>query len=279
MIDTSIKPLEELLRAAIFSAYLQVDKSFSVVIIAEPELYKTRTLMKFSSNHGISVKTDLTYLGIIEEVLPKIQNNEVKTIVIPDMLKAVSKKSATAVNFMTILNALVEEGVYEITLRNTKDFKGARCNVLTSITPDIYFDKRRQWNKIGFFSRVIPFTFKYDNDMKSNVFNAIGKYQVSDDKILLELPTYRKDVGISEHYTEVAEQYAVALGASEKLVFKLKDDKVYVKEGSIGFRHKWQFQAMLKTFALMRDNPEVDNLDVEKLGFLSQWMNYEFNPL
>lgn len=281
---TNIKEAEKLLELAILSNYIagngerKSDLPFSVILIADPELNKTRELMRFSGTPNISVQSDLTYIGMINDVLPKIARNEIKTIIIPDLLKCVQKKTATAQNFVNIINIVIEEGVYAISLKNIYDFKGARANILTSITPEIYFDARTRWSKIGFFSRVLPFTYTYTDGMKARTFKAIGKYEVDDSKIDVEIPTYPEKVEIAQRFTRVAEEHAKILGKSEQFLYR-RGKKVVQMEGSVGFRHKWQIMALLKSLALRRGDDRVRIKDVREFEKLSRWINYEFNPI
>lgn len=277
--DTSLTLLEQLLKASVISAYLKNDKSFSVIIIGNAETFKTKTLMKFSKIKQVSVQSDLTYYGIVEEILPKIQAGHIKTLVIPDLLKAVMKKTSTKHNFITCLNGLIEEGIHEVTLRNTKDYEGARCNILTSMTPSIYFDQRKLWNKIGFPSRIIPFSFSYSEKMKGRIFKKIGEYNVKTEPVKVELPMFPVEVEIKKEYADIAERYAISLAESEAFRYKTKKLKrlVYIN-GGMGFRHKWQFMSMLKSFAVMRNSKKVESVDIEKLDRIAHFINYSFNP-
>lgn len=273
---TDLTILEELLKASIFSAYLKPDKAFSVIIIGEPELNKTRTLMKFSDVKLLSVQSDLTYWGIIEEILPKIANGQIKTLLIPDLLKTVMKRKTTSANFVSILNAMIEEGVYDITIHMTKQFHGARANLITSVTPKVYFDQRGLWSKIGFYSRIIPFTFGYNESFIKRIFSKLGKYEIveNNDKLKLELPNFPVEIEIEEAYCDIAELYAKNLAHSESIEF---NKSFYKAKEAIGFRHKRQFQSMLKSFALMRNSNKVEQTDVDKLKEISRYMNYDFN--
>ena len=272
-------PLLEVLKSAVYSSYLEKDKSFSVIIIADPELNKTKTLMKFAKMPKVSVQSDLTYYGIVEELLPKIKQGDMRTIIIPDMLKAILKKQSTSNNFITILNSMIEEGVFDVTLRNTKNFGGARCNIMTSVTPNIYFDNRKFWNKIGFFSRIIPFSYSYTDDRIADVFKSIGKYNVQNGSVDSQLPIYSTQIALPEKFADVAEDIAKIIGEKEKVIFKTRLGSEVTLKGSKGFRHKWQLQSMLKSFALMRGSFKVEKTDVDKLKFVSRWLNYDFNPL
>lgn len=281
---TTLKEAEKILKLAILSDYIaenenrKQDLSFSVILIADPELNKTQELLRFNKIPKVSIQTDLTYLGLVRDILPKINNNEISTIIIPDLLKPTQKKSDTAKNFITILNALIEEGVYRISLKEIYDFKGARANVLTSITPSIYMDTRTNWSKMGFFSRILPFSYTYTEDKTKEVFDAIGKYKVDTNPINLKLPLCKTPIKIGQKFTKVAEEHAIKLGESEKFIYWRHKRAVSMK-GSRGFRHKWQIMSLLKSLALERGDDRVKNKDVREFKKLSKWINYDFNPM
>jgi hypothetical protein len=178
--DIDNKPATEFLKLAILSHYIEhkEDKSVSVALIAEIETDKTRTLKKFYKTKGVAVETDLTYMGLINYVLPQIEMGQVKTIIIPDMIKTVMKKQSTVQNFIGILNSLMEEGVHQITLKDFKDFKGARANLLTSMTPALLNSHKLLWNRMGFLSRFLPFTYSYTESKTETIHDAITKGQV-----------------------------------------------------------------------------------------------------
>ena len=281
--ETAIKPLELLLKCSVISPYINVDRSFSVIIIADSQLYKTGSLMKFSDVRGITVQTDITYRDFVNEVLSDIQRGKYNTIIIPDLLKAIRKKQSTKENFLTLMNALIEEGVYKV--YSGKDFEGARANLLTSITPDVWKDNRKGWHKIGFMNRLIPFTFEYTDERSKAVYEAIGKYAIDrNEKIEVNLPLINKiDVEIQKKYTDFAEECSKNTAKSEGYFryYRQKDGELNAKffGEKHAFRHKWHFQTILKCLAVIRGDIKVNGEDIKTLEWMSKWINYDFNPL
>ena len=76
----NIDPVAEVLALGVYSAYIEGDKSVSIIIIADPEMNKTRSLMRFADIRGVKVQTDLTYYGILNELLPDLKNGKYRTI-------------------------------------------------------------------------------------------------------------------------------------------------------------------------------------------------------
>lgn len=270
-----IKELSTLISASIASASLTPDKSFSVIVIGHPELAKTLALLKYAGTDSITVQTDLTYYGMKETLLPKIAAGLVKTIIIPDLLKSISKRTSTVKNFMTALNSLIEEGVFDITTKGGQSFGGARCNLLTSVTPAIYFDNRRSWTKIGFPSRVVPFSYSYDKTMTQEVFNEIRQYKSSFADEILMLPKEPRQIEITEEQKALAERCGRELALKEAFVFTTKAGRKITIDGGIGFRHTKQFMSLLKSLALLRDGTKVEKKDVDLFKKVYKYINYD----
>lgn len=281
--DIENKQAVELLKLAILSHYVQTgaDKSVSVILIAEPELDKTRTLERFYDIKGARIQTDISYMGILTNVLPRIQTGELKTIIIPDMLKPIMKKQSTMENFVSILNSLIEEGVHEITFRGTQDFKGARCNLLSSITPELFFSKRLIWSRMGFLSRFLPFTYSYTEEKKQRVMKAIQDGTVKKAKpIQMQLPEFKTNqIFLPPELAKKLEPFVEVLLESEKAKWTTtRGKKTYSKKGQ-GFRHQHQLQSLLRASALEKKRTVVTMDDFKRIENLSTWLNYNFKTL
>ncbi len=280
--DIRLYPLEELLKLAIFSAYIKgkEDKSVSICIVAEPELNKTRSLLLYSNSKGLTIQTDLTYIGIVNHILPKIKAGTVNTIVIPDMLKTIQKRQATASNFIGILNSLIEEGVYDVTLRDTISFGGARANIITSLTPELFYSRKLKWNRMGLLSRFIPFTYAYSKERTEAVFRAIRKKEINQSiREELELPIIPEEVFISEDMIKKIKPFRKALVDDEITRKGIKDGVPYYTKGGKGFRHEFHFQTLLKASALARGETEVTIKDFDKIKWIAKWINYQHKEI
>lgn len=278
------KPATEILKLAILSHYIEhkEDKSVSVALIAEIETDKTRSLKKFYNTKGVAVETDLTYMGLINHILPQIETGNVKTIVIPDMIKTVMKKQSTVQNFIGILNSLMEEGVHQVTLKEFKDFRGARANLLTSMTPALLNSHKLLWNRMGFLSRFLPFTYSYTESKTAIIHDAIAKGQVNEpEPVEFKLPEFPVEVELPKKYAEQLYPILQRLTQSERArQYKNKERIEYAfTNQALGFRHQHQLQALLRASAFSREDTKVTQEDVKKICWLGNWINYDYNVL
>jgi hypothetical protein len=91
-----LEPLADIITLTLYTAYIQnVQKPNSLLIIARPESGKTELMKKFIVNKNIAYVSDLTAFGLERDYLPKIETGEIRHIMIPDLLKPLSRKEST----------------------------------------------------------------------------------------------------------------------------------------------------------------------------------------
>jgi hypothetical protein len=277
------EPATKFCKLLILSHYVQdkEDKSVSGALIGIPETDKTRTLKKFYHLKGISVQTDLTYVGVINHVLPMVENGSIKTIIVPDFIKTIMKKQATMYNFIGILSSLIEEGVHEITLRDRRDFRGARANLITTMTPSLLEANKLMWNRMGFLSRLLPFTYNYNEEKKEAIRKAIEKQEIPEPKpIDLDIPEFKIHVQLSEDIAHELNPIVSRLIESERAIWYARDGTVGgLTDKGLGFRHQHQLQSLLKAHALSRGDTTVTEEDLEEIKRIGKWINYDYNLL
>ena len=99
--------LKTMIECALISPYIKDEKPLSLLIVAKPESGKSTILKLYRGNKGIVYLTDCTAYGLTRDVLPKILNNDIKTIMIPDLLTPLSKQTKTRKSFVAFLNGLI----------------------------------------------------------------------------------------------------------------------------------------------------------------------------
>ncbi len=265
-----LEPLVEIITLTLYTAYIKnVPKPNSLLIIAKPESGKTDVMKKFIANKNILYLTDVTAFGIERDYLPKIEAGEIRHILIPDLLKPLSRKQSTVKTFITLLNALVEEGVASVstyaTRRTTKEH--VKCGIITAITTEELRDRRHGWERIGFLSRIVPFSYSYGIETVKKVFDYILGLDYLRESDSIELKRVPKE----DKAIKLPRKYAQAILPSTTVIAQA--------EHTYGFRLQKQFQALLQASALEKGRVVVNMRDVDRVLHLMNWVNFEENPI
>jgi len=262
------KKLLDAIELVIWSGLIKDEKPLSLMIVASAESGKTQALMKYNINDGIAYMTDCTAFGLQRDIIPLVEKGEIKHIMIPDLLKPLSRKQSTVNTFVTFLNALIEEGIADILTyvsQPTRKIKGLKCGLITSITADELKDQRHRWVSMGFLSRCLPFSYSYSQKTVKEIFDYImsEKYQ-EESKIKLKLPKKPKDIKISKRFAEKVKPFSYAFA---------EPNKVY------GFRFQTQLQVLMKANALRNKRKAVNNKDYKKVEDLMNHLNLNYKAL
>lgn len=261
------KPLEELITLGLYSSYLCKDKPVSIMIIARPETGKTKVLMKFMVNKGLAFMTDVTAYGIEKEILPRIKTGEIRHIIIPDLVKPLSRAGHTVANFITFINAMIEEGIARIaTFADSQTFEiPVKCGVISAVVREDLEKKLEYWGSIGFISRFIPFSFNYPISTVTEIFEYIVKEQyLHENPIKLSFPQKDKKITIAPNLGRKLIPLAQEITKKQKL---------------FGFRALLNLQCLAKASALERKSKKVSIKDIKRVIHLGNWMNLDYNVM
>jgi len=263
-----LEPLIDMVTLNLFTAYLKnIQKPNSLLIIAKPESGKTEVLKKFIPNKNVIYLTDATAFGLERDYYPKIESGEIRHIIIPDLLKPLSRKESTVRTFVTSLNALVEEGVasYSTYAGRRSSEKPVKCGIITAITDEELDDQRHSWGRLGFLSRIVPFSYSYGMESVKRVFDSIlGLDYLEERSIELQIPKVDKIVKLPRRYAEAILPSTATIAQAQK---------------TYGFRLQKQFQALLQASALERGRTIVDLKDVDRILHLMNWVNFDVHPI
>ncbi len=264
-----LEPLVDIITLTIYTAYVKnVQKPNSLLVIAKPESAKTEVLKKFIVNKNIAYLSDVTAFGIERDYLPRIETGEIRHIIIPDLLKPLSRKESTVKTFITLMNALIEEGIASVSTYATRivSEKPVKCGIITAITGDELRDQRHSWGRIGFLSRVVPFSYSYGIETVKKVFDYIlGLDYLKEFNIELKrIPKLDKNIRLPK-------RYAQAILPSTTTIAKA--------QATYGFRLQKQFQTLLQASALDKGRESVNSTDVERVLHLMNWVNFDENPI
>ena len=265
----ALEPLIDMIRLTIYTAYIKnVQKPNSLLVIAKPESGKTEVMKKFKVNKNIAYLSDVTAFGIERDYLSRIENREIRHIIIPDLLKPLSRKESTVRTFITMMNGLIEEGIASVSTyaikRSSESY--VKCGVITAITGEELRDQRHNWGRIGFLSRIVPYSYSYSIETVKEVFDSILglEYMKEYDIELKHVP--KQDRNIKLH-----RRYAQAILPSTTVIAEAQQ--------TYGFRLQKQFQALLQASALDKGRDSVNSRDVERVLHLMNWVNFDENPI
>lgn len=171
MLHTEI--LEQVIRAAILSAKVKREdvNPVSLFLIAPVENGKT-SLAVANSGEKTLVLTDVSGIGLLEALQ---QNKDVTHVVINDLAAVQGHRSSVSQLTVTILNALSEEGSYNIALPklNYLSMAGRKVGVIACCIPEMMHDNRLWWKKSGFDTRLLNIRYMHSPQLKIEILNAI----------------------------------------------------------------------------------------------------------
>ena len=198
----SVEPIEKILKCVLASGRVAGEKPLSLILIASVECGKTTIIRKYCLKSGnVFYTTDATAYGIIRDTdqLKNFSPGQLTHIVIPDLLSCLGRKADTVTTFIHFMNALIEEGVMNISTyaTNIKGSVEVKAGLITAIPPKPFLDKRRQWERIGFLSRALPVSFDYQVSTQVQILSYIQSQKHLEEKIEeLNLPAASKEINL-----------------------------------------------------------------------------------
>lgn len=263
-----LENLAEMIALTLQTAYVKnVEKPNSLLIIAKPESGKTEMMNKFVHNKNVAYLSDATAYGIEQDWLPRIEKGEVRHMLIPDLIKPLSRRESTVRTFVTMMNQLIEEGIVSVsTYAMRRSFQiPVRCGIITAITKEELMDQRHHWGRVGFLSRVIPFSYSYSMLTVKKVFDSIlGLGFLEERDIELEIPQEDLEIKLPRRYAESILPSTTTIARAQE---------------TYGFRLQKQFQALLQASALEQKRETVNGFDVNRVLNLMNWVNFDENPM
>lgn len=259
-----LSALRETVETVLFTPYIKNEKPVSLLIVAKPESGKTAVLKSYVQNKGIVYITDCTAYGLSRDILPKISSGEVRTIIIPDLITPLSKSHKTRQSFIAFLNNLIEEGVVKVSTYVTVWEKEARANVITAVTDEELRDGRHDWAKMGFLSRFLIFSYSYPISLVTQIFRYYTENHYIVTERRLNLPENDVDVVLPAEIAQRLDPIAIAIGQAMQ---------------TYGIRAKINLRSFIKALALKEGRKKVTEKDFERLIYLANWLNLNFNPV
>lgn len=251
--------LEETIKTCFLTAHLFEHDPVSLLLIAAPESGKTTIILKNPCHSAVAV-TDITGRGLQKLCTVK---PEIRHIIINDLIAISSHKPSVSQYTMAMLNAMTEEGIQTIvtpeTIEKFEKSSGRRA-IISSITIDVLRDGRKWWNKIGFTSRMLPFSYK----LSSSTVIAI-KSKIDGDA---KRPTVGEEIPIPKTIREVA--FSNTLSQECRCIADERSRQL----GEIGIRRLKQYRAMARAHSLLFARHEVCKIDIDFLSNMDKFVSF-----
>jgi len=278
--DTIIKLLE----LVVLSGHIKGEQPVSVLVTAPVEAGKTEIVMKYSQVSGCVALTDVTAYGIMRDYGQSIIAGKVRHLIIPDMIKPMSRGRDTVHSLIAFFNTLIEEGVLRISTyaeRIGAPSDGisletpqipVRCGLIATMAQDVLLDGRHHWSRMGFMSRMLPISYTYNASTQLGIHRSIAnRAYLSDTPIQLSLPS--EDVEIRLESPQASDIITLASGLTSIITSSNNPERVY------GFRLQKDLQRLVMASALKEGRDTVAQADVDYVSSLVSCINLEYYPI
>jgi hypothetical protein len=286
-----MEAIQDIIELVLWTLFVAGERIVSLLLGAEPESGKTELMKKYAHNLGIHVRRRFTAFGMIRDlregkITLLFKNLKILGfIIVYDFINLLTFKPNTADSNIEFINAFNEDGLskesaYWISGDDLKPYEDLKGGLIAGINSYGLFTSKRKVKanlyKGGFLSRNLVVTFSNPTAMNCKISNSISHGEYRCDKnfrrfIHLNFPSKRVHVFLPEKYAQdvrdlaldIAEEYNEDLG-----VHKIK-----------GFRLQKSLISLAKASALRDGRKAVNYEDVERIQYLSQWMNLKMKKL
>jgi hypothetical protein len=270
----------KLLELVLYSAYIKGEPPVSVLLTALPEAGKTELVMRFAENKGCVVLSDCTAFGIMRDYGKKIKDGDIRHLIIPDLVKPLSRGKDTVHGLISFFNSLIEEGVLGIStyaetiIPKDSQTDKVKCGLIGTLARGILEDGRHQWGKMGFMSRLVPISYDYSTSTIMQIHSAIAKQEYHENTpIIVKLPDSDVEIILESQEADELVKLTTALVGLGQSGSSSNPEKVY------GFRLQKQLQRLAMANALKNCRDRVVAEDVEQIIDLSAYINLNYNQI
>jgi hypothetical protein len=249
------------------TAYLKYcPKPISLLLLGKPGIGKSRLLSPLARFKEVSYVNDITPKYLVE-YLAKVKNGEKHFLVIPDFTNCMSHGKNTRNTLIAVLRSMTEEGVVDLSDYHMEfnSPKPVRSGLITATTYDSYREFHRDWKGTGFLSRLLPFSFSHSPYTTEEIMRLI------DAKVPDPIEKVRMKVIKRPKAVVCPEPLLRQLHVCEELLSKCT--------GSLPYRHQIQLNALVEASAVLSGRRVVVQEDIDRILWLSKWVNYDFKEL
>jgi len=265
------------------SGYLKNEDAISGLIYAWQERGKSTVVLSIK-HEGLLIEDDITSYGLSRRLTKLFNENKLKQyhhLLIPDLEKVSSRSRPVKNELRSTLQTLMWDGIQTVDTYNIHlDFPyRLKMGVIACVTPDV-FAGRSAFRRLGFLSRLIPFSFDYDDNTIDEILKFIGT--LDEDKLRLQIiKIFRKkkiQIIISQHYLDLLEE------KSRTLARIIDDFCTFFKDDAnesrlIGSRAKRLLTCYLKSICLTNNRTIVNNDDWREFELMFRYFNFDMKEL
>lgn len=247
-----LEKVTEFIKIVLASGQIADDKPLSLMLVAPVSSGKTTAVKQFIKNKKVLITTDSTAYGILKNYAQKLRENEIKHIIIPDLLTVFAKRKTTTDTFLLFVNNSSEDGIFPSKSYGLEIDKFINpFGWILCVTEDGYKQKYKQIKGIGMISRFFEIHYKYSLDQINEILeNICNEKNIKLDYV--KIPTKKKPVKIEGDYNIFKE-----LQTYSKLLITDGESEV--------LRMQKKLQTFLKANAYLNGRKKVNKEDLEKL--------------
>lgn len=260
------KPTIDFMNLILQSAFIPNTKILSALLITMPSLGKTTYLELTQVLDFVHFTNDVSPKPLFE-FLDDVERNRKKFLVIPDFINTLSHSKNTVDNTRSILRSMIEEGF------KSSDFYGmqrdysypVKAGMLSGITVDKANENTGKWKSDGFYSRLLPWSYSH---------SVPTSEQIVKDKLDGQRPIKKVTFKINRSPDEPTMDELMKEKVKNIALLIMQDKYV----GAV-YRPLEQILALVKSSAVIRDSKKIEQVDIDNVLVLAQWINRKQNPL
>lgn len=267
-----VQPLVDIIALTIQTGFISNElNSCSLLLIAKPETVKTTTIGKFSDLDYVAYFDEITAKKLIDEFFPLVKNNKYKFLLIPDLINCIEKQKATRDSFLALIKSGIDDtgvkkiSTYHKSLMYQDIATGIKFGLISAITSKNFNGIRREMINTGLLSRFIPFSYDFGMEKISQILNMLNGKKMEVKEVII--PKINKTPTDIPNNPELFSQLNVLAM------------KVAMESEAYGFRTLLNLQRLAKASALINGRKEVMQEDIDKIIYLSNWINLNYNMM
>lgn len=260
------KPTIQFLNLVLQSGFTPNVKILSTFLITMPSLGKT-TYLELTQN--------LDFVHYVNDISPKplfdfldeVEKGRKKFLVIPDFINALTHGKNTVDNTRSIIRSFTEEGFKQsdyFGMQREYDYP-VKAGLVSGITVDKAIENTGKWKSDGFYSRLLPWSYSHSIPTSQSIIEDKLKGARPIKSVQFKIVKDAQEPELNELMQEKVKNLALII----------TQDKY---TGAI-YRPLEQVLSLVKCSCVLRDSKKVEQVDIDIVTELSQYINRKQNPI